>query len=115
MSLVQRWRALKFAVEDKKKEIALLPPIVAVLQTIARIRASLQPVFDAITLVQQRSEALAEDYNQFLAEETKDKWTWSKINKKELVLLASFPPYALGKQHSLLVFMILTRIHISSC
>ena len=94
MSLVQRWRALKFAVEDKKKEIALLPPI---------------------TLVQQRSEALAEDYNQFLAEETKDKWTWSKINKKELVLLASFPPYALGKQHSLLVFMILTRIHISSC
>ena len=32
-------------------------------------------------------------YNQFLAEETKQKWTWAKRNAKELALLQEVPPY----------------------
>ncbi len=32
-------------------------------------------------------------YNQFMAEETKRKWTWSKIYSKELELWAAVPPY----------------------
>lgn len=106
MSLQQRWRALKFAVEDKKKELATLPPVTAIVNAIAAVRAALQPIFDAIVLLQKRWEVLGDNYNQFLAEETKEKWTWSKKNKQELVLLAAFPPYALGRRNSHLRFVL---------
>jgi hypothetical protein len=104
MSLQQRIRAFKFAVEEKKKALATSPPISSILAAIAALRAALQPVFDIITKLQQQWEAVGEAYNQFLAEETKSKWTWAKRNKKELALLAAFPPYALGKMETGFLF-----------
>lgn len=98
MSLQQRIRAFKFAVEEKKKELATSPPISILLAAIAAVRAALQPLFEFLSKLQQQWEAVSEAYNQFLAEETKSKWTWSKRNKKELALLAAFPPYTLGKR-----------------
>jgi hypothetical protein len=98
MSLQQKIRAFKFAVEERKKESAKSPPIAAILAVVAAVQAALQPLFNLIAQLQQQGEAISEAYNQFLAEETKSKWTWSKRNKKELALLAAFPPYTLGKK-----------------
>jgi hypothetical protein len=98
MSLQQRIRAFKFAVEEKNKQVATSPPVLTILAAIAAVRATLQPLFTLVAKLQQRWEAVGEAYNQFLAEETKSKWTWSKRNKKELALLAAFPPYTLGKK-----------------
>lgn len=95
MSLQQRLRALKFAVEDKKKALAAAPPVAALLAALAAIRAALQPLHDLAAALRARREAWTEDYNQFLAEETRVKWTWAKRNRKELDLLAQFPTYAL--------------------
>ena len=97
MSLQQRLRAFKFAVEDKKQQISKSPPVAAVLGVIAAVRAAFQPLSDAIAALKQRWESMCEDYNQFLAEETKKKWTWSKRNRQELEFLAGFPGYAFGK------------------
>ncbi len=98
MSLQQRIRAFKFAVEEKKKQLASSPPISTIVAAIAAVRAAFQPLFDLLSKLQEQWEAVGEAYNQFLAEETKSKWTWSKRNKKELALLAAFPPYTLGKK-----------------
>jgi len=98
MSFQQRIRALKFAVEEKKKQLATSPPVLAILAANAAVHAALQPLFTLLAKLQQQWEEVGEAYNQFLAEETKSKWTWSKRNKKELALLAAFPPYTLGKK-----------------
>jgi hypothetical protein len=95
MSLQQRWRAFKFAVEDKKKELATAPPVAALLAALAAVRAALQPLYDLMEAFRIRREAYTEAYNQFLADETRVKWTWAKKNRKELDLLAEFPAYAL--------------------
>lgn len=114
MSLQQRIRAFKFAVEEKKKELATSPPISILLAAIAAVRAALQPLFEFLSKLQQQWEAVSEAYNQFLAEETKSKWTWSKRNKKELALLAAFPPYTLALALTL-IFQAFTPVSFLCC
>ena len=97
MSFSQRWRAFKFAVKDKKQEIAGYPPFTTIAAAVAAIRALFQPLFDLIVALQKQLETVRENYNQFLAEETKKKWSWSKKNKQEAELLAQVPGYVLGK------------------
>jgi hypothetical protein len=38
-------------------------------------------------------EAYLEDYEQYLAMETKERWSWEKRNRKEAELLHSIPPF----------------------
>lgn len=93
MTLHQRLRAIQFAIKDKRQAIAQSPPIVAVLAAIAAVRAKLQPLYDLIAALQAKLDVLNEDYNQFIAQETKRKWTWSKRFAKELTFWQSVPPY----------------------
>jgi hypothetical protein len=97
MSLQQRWRAFKFAMNERKAQLVASPPISAIVSTVNAVKAWLQPLVDLFEALMQRWEAINEAYNQFLAEETKAKWTWAKRNRKELELLAAFPPYIFGK------------------
>lgn len=40
-----------------------------------------------------RKDAWIEAYEQYLAEETKERWSWEKRHRNELALLESIPPY----------------------
>lgn len=95
MSAQQRWRAFKFAVKDKMTELSELSVIKSFLSMIAAVQLRLKPLYDLFDRCQRWWKAVNEEYNQFIALETKEKWTWSKMYSKELALLASIPPYLL--------------------
>ena len=98
MSLQQRWRALKFNVKDQKARLAQLPPFLALVAAAEAVRRALAPAYALAAALGQRWSDVNEAYNQFLAEETKKKWTWSKRNKKEMALLKTVPHYVFGKR-----------------
>jgi hypothetical protein len=99
MTLQQRWRALQFRIKDTQMAILHSPPLAALAAALAALRAKLQPLYAFAAACQARLDQLNEDYNQFLAEETKRRWTWSKRNAKELVFWQAVPPYIFCTSH----------------
>jgi len=97
LSWQQRWRAFKFNMKEKKAQLGNVPPFAQILAAAAAVRAALQPLYDVAAALQLRWEQFNETYNQFLAEETKEKWTWAKRNRKEMAFLDAIPPYVFGK------------------
>jgi len=103
MSLQQRIRALKFNIQERQARLLELPPFAALVAVAVTVRRLSQPLFDLYEEFQRHWMGLQEAYNQFLAEETKRRWTWSKRNKKEMELLQTVPPYVLGALIVLLI------------
>lgn len=97
LSLNQRWRSFKFNMGEKKARVLQLPPFAALVALAAAARRMVQPLYDLYAASQQKRLEISEIYNQFLAEETKKRWTWSKKNKKELALLQAVPPFVFGE------------------
>lgn len=95
LSSQQRLRALKFAIKDKMTELSQLAVIQAITSMIAAAQSRLKPISDLYDRYQQWWKSINEEYNQFIALETKEKWTWSKMYSKELAFLRSIPPYIL--------------------
>lgn len=93
MSSQQRWRAFKFNVKDKINHLKTVPPLSTVIAAMAAFHRAMQPVYNAIEALNASWITVQSEYNQFIAEETKRKWTWSNRNKKELELLESIPIY----------------------
>jgi hypothetical protein len=93
-SFEQRLRSLRFALDARAARLASSPPLAAAAALAAALAARLAPLAALRAAWQRRADAAREDYNQFLAEETRRKWTWSKRNVAELALLNAVPPYA---------------------
>lgn len=60
----------------------------------------MQPLYDLLESLRLRWQNEVDTYNQFIAEETKEKWAWSKRYQKELNFWAAIPGYILGKYQS---------------
>lgn len=52
------------------------------------------------------------DYEQYLAEETKDRWSWEKRHRQEMALLQSIPPY-IGMVLATLLYQTFVPLSIS--
>jgi hypothetical protein len=60
MSLQQRWRALKFSIQDQRAKLAQAPPVAAVAAAVAALRARLQPLYDLAAALAAWQESLNE-------------------------------------------------------
>ncbi|KAL4440317.1 hypothetical protein ABPG75_003318 [Micractinium tetrahymenae] len=93
MSMIQRWRAVKFAAKEAAQQLSEVPAIAALLAALAALNTRLQPLRDAWAQFKLWEEALVEDYNSFIAEETRRQWAWSKRYSKELAWWSRVPPF----------------------
>ena len=92
LSMQQRWRS--FQLHMKALQTRLV-------EEVAWIRAMVQWYDNAVLSPYRRwvdhiesvKEVIREDYEQYLAEETKQRWSWEKRNRKEIALLERIPPY----------------------
>lgn len=97
MSMKQRMRAWKYAIEDQRQKLMSQPPLSYVVAAVIAVRQRLQPIFDLLEKLQTEWEKLLEVYSQYIAEESKSKWAWSKRYRKELTFWAAVPQYILGE------------------
>ena len=92
LSMQQRWRSFQLHMKALQKRLV---------DEVAWIRAMVQ-WYDSSVLspyrrwmehIESMKEVVREDYEQYLAEETKERWSWEKRNRKEIALLERIPPY----------------------
>ena len=87
LSAQQRYRAWVLTVQAFARNNALIQQVAAVIdRVLAPLRAKKASFDDTFAV-------FLEDYEQYLAMETKARWSWEKRNRKEMALLASIPPY----------------------
>lgn len=92
LSMKQRWRAIGLYLEALRQHLV---------EHVAAIRAMVEwyekqvagPCGVFVDRYTRMKEGLIEDYEQYLAYETKSRWSWEKRNRKELAFLHSIPPY----------------------
>ena len=66
MTLQQRWRAFKFGLQDRKKELAQSPPVAALAAALAALRAQLEPVVALATEIRRRRDSVVDMCVSFL-------------------------------------------------
>lgn len=55
-----------------------MPAVAALLGALAAANARLRPLYDALAWLEKKGEQLTDLYNEFMAEETRRLWAWSK-------------------------------------
>ncbi len=83
----QRYRALVLTIQAFVRRNAVLQ------QLATTVDGVLLPVRARRAAFDERFAAFLEDYEQYVAMETKARWSWEKRHRKELAMLASIPPY----------------------
>lgn len=99
LSVQQRWRAFQFHMKEQREKLATLPPMLQLFNLMAALRKYIKPVLDAVEKCKATWENMGEMYEQYLAEETRSRWTWEKKNRKELELFGRIPPYIFGMSY----------------
>ena len=87
LSMQQRYRALVLTLQATARNNTLLHAIVSAVQT------SMAPLMAKKQQLDARIASFLEDYDQYIAMETKARWSWEKRNRKEMALLYSIPPF----------------------
>ena len=87
LSLNQRYRALVLTVQAYARTSPFLQ------QLGAQVGRLLEPLRERKAAMDASFASFMESYEQYLAMETKARWSWEKRHRKEMALLASIPPY----------------------
>jgi len=87
LSLSQRYRALVLTVQAYARTSPFLQ------QLGAQVGRLLEPLRERKAALDASFASFMESYEQYLAMETKARWSWEKRHRKEMALLASIPPY----------------------
>ncbi|KAI8113117.1 hypothetical protein M9435_003123 [Picochlorum sp. BPE23] len=92
LSMKQRWRAIGLYLEALRQHlvehVAVIRALVAWYQK--HVAGPYGVLADRYT---RMKEDIVQEYEQYLADETKSRWSWEKRNRKELAFLHSIPPY----------------------
>ena len=92
LSMKQRWRAIGLYLEALREHlvehVAVIKVMVAWYQK--HVAGPYGVLADRYT---RMKEDIVQEDEQYLAEETKSRWSWEKRNRKELAFLHSIPPY----------------------
>lgn len=92
MSLKQRQRAFQIYVHTWMLRIIQEVPVFKAL--VDWLKATvISPYMIYSSRFNEWKETCIADYEQYLAEETKERWSWEKRHRKEMALLQSIPPY----------------------
>jgi hypothetical protein len=87
LSMQQRYRALVLTLQAFVRSNALLQQLASSVDGIFTPLRAKKAAFD------DRLATVLEDYDQYLAMETKARWSWEKRHRKEMAMLASIPPF----------------------
>ena len=87
LSMQQRYRALVLTIQAFVRNNTLLQQLATSIDGVLRPLRARKAAFD------DAFAAYMEDYEQYLAMETKARWSWEKRHRKELAMLASIPPF----------------------